>query len=201
MDGVVIDTEDLYYKAEISFFLKHGINIENIEWNKIHGSSEIDFYKYCINDLNMQGSIEQLKNECHYFIKKQFHNNLNFNKGFKTFYNTIPKNINCGLVTSTSRILFNIIDVNLNLSNLFDIIVCGDDTKRNKPKPDPYLFAMKSLSIDPSKTIIIEDSIIGLRAAKSSGAFAIGLIGTFAEADLDADLIVNDFDEININYL
>lgn len=46
---------------------------------------------------------------------------------------------------------------------------------RHKPEPDGYLEAMKAFEVTPNNTIILEDSNSGIKSAKASGAFTIGL--------------------------
>ena len=42
-----------------------------------------------------------------------------------------------------------------------------------KPAPDGYLYAMRTLGATPESTVILEDSNLGITAAKASGAFTI----------------------------
>ncbi|WP_375606394.1 MULTISPECIES: HAD family hydrolase [unclassified Bartonella] len=50
-------------------------------------------------------------------------------------------------------------------------------TKKTKPAPDIFLFAAKQLQVEPQNTIVIEDSIHGVHAAKAAGMRAIGFTG------------------------
>lgn len=50
------------------------------------------------------------------------------------------------------------------------IVVSNEDVIKGKPQPDPYIFAMKRLSVCPVETLIIEDSDVGYRSAIESGA-------------------------------
>jgi HAD superfamily hydrolase (TIGR01509 family) len=51
-----------------------------------------------------------------------------------------------------------------------DVCILGDDVSEKKPSPMIYNEARKSLGInDPKKCVVIEDSAVGLRAAKSAG--------------------------------
>lgn len=50
-----------------------------------------------------------------------------------------------------------------------DCIVTNEDADP-KPSPDGYLRAMKNLAVEPSETVIFEDSPVGLVAARASGA-------------------------------
>lgn len=48
-------------------------------------------------------------------------------------------------------------------------IFAGDVVKKKKPSPDIYLLAKDTMGLDPAKTLVVEDSEIGLAAAKAAG--------------------------------
>lgn len=56
-----------------------------------------------------------------------------------------------------------------NLSEYFDVIVCGDMIKNSKPAPDIYLKASELLGFMPSECLALEDSPNGIRSAFSAG--------------------------------
>ncbi|XP_020107164.1 haloacid dehalogenase-like hydrolase domain-containing protein At3g48420 [Ananas comosus] len=49
------------------------------------------------------------------------------------------------------------------------LIFAGDVVPRKKPDPAIYLLAANTLGVDPSSCVVVEDSTIGLAAAKSAG--------------------------------
>ncbi len=57
----------------------------------------------------------------------------------------------------------------------FDFVLAGDEATRPKPHPDPYLQACAALGVDPRRTVAIEDSPNGLRAAVAAGTVALGV--------------------------
>mmetsp|Transcript_14117 Transcript_14117/g.23471 ORF Transcript_14117/g.23471 Transcript_14117/m.23471 type:complete len:312 (+) Transcript_14117:16-951(+) len=74
---------------------------------------------------------------------------------------------------------------------------CGDAVQRKKPAPDVYLLAAEKLDVPPSQSVVIEDSGIGLRAAKAAGMACLVTISTYtAEEDFSgADRIVSSLGE------
>ncbi|KAJ0787911.1 putative riboflavin kinase [Helianthus annuus] len=50
----------------------------------------------------------------------------------------------------------------------FAAVVAGDEVKAGKPSPEIFLEAAKRLSVDPSKCLVIEDSLPGVAAAKAA---------------------------------
>lgn len=57
----------------------------------------------------------------------------------------------------------------------FDVIVTGDVVERGKPFPDAYLRAAELLEVDVHDCIAVEDSLIGLAAARAAGAHVLGI--------------------------
>uniref|UniRef100_A0A7S2V8N0 Uncharacterized protein n=1 Tax=Fibrocapsa japonica TaxID=94617 RepID=A0A7S2V8N0_9STRA len=77
---------------------------------------------------------------------------------------------------------------------------CGDMVKKKKPAPDVYLMAKDSMGLDASKTIIIEDSGIGLQAAKASGMKCLVTKSSYTENEdfSKADCVVSSLDDGNV---
>ncbi len=57
-------------------------------------------------------------------------------------------------------------------------IFSAEMVDRPKPAPDVFLHAARTLGVDPDKTIVIEDSNTGVRAATAAGIRVIGFAGT-----------------------
>lgn len=70
-------------------------------------------------------------------------------------------------------------------------IYAGDVVPRKKPDPAIYLLAASTLGVDPSRCVVVEDSAIGLAAAKAAGMKCIiTKSGYTAEEDfLNADAV------------
>ena len=98
------------------------------------------------------------------------------------------------------------IATSLELSGLSDLfrefpVASAEDVARGKPEPDVYLRAFELLEAGPGcKKVIVEDSILGLRAARAAGAFAIGVTNTFPREALlpEADLVVESLRDIDL---
>ena len=58
---------------------------------------------------------------------------------------------------------------------IFSAVEVG--TKRPKPAPDVYLYAMDQFLSAPRDSLVVEDSIFGVAAAKAAGARVIGFTG------------------------
>jgi HAD superfamily hydrolase (TIGR01509 family) len=57
----------------------------------------------------------------------------------------------------------------------FDVTVAGDDLERTKPHPDPYLHAAAVIGVDPRHCVVLEDSHTGSTAGRASGALVVAV--------------------------
>ncbi len=59
----------------------------------------------------------------------------------------------------------------------FELKFSCDDYGKCKPSPDPYLQLMDRMGLQPGACMIIEDSEVGLQAARDSGARVLAVMG------------------------
>lgn len=76
------------------------------------------------------------------------------------------------LVTNTERPLVRIAFGAL-VDELFDVSVCGDEVRRPKPDPEPYLTAADLLGVATAETVAIEDSATGAASAEAAGCVVL----------------------------
>jgi beta-phosphoglucomutase-like phosphatase (HAD superfamily) len=85
------------------------------------------------------------------------------------------------------------------LGEYFRGFVSGEDVRKSKPAPDIFLKTASLAGLDPSRCLVIEDSVNGIRAARAAGMKVIAL----RHPDIDspplceASLVVDSLMEIN----
>jgi HAD superfamily hydrolase (TIGR01549 family) len=67
----------------------------------------------------------------------------------------------------------------LELEALFKVAVCGGETARRKPHPEPLLVALERIRAAPAECAYVGDSPEDVAMAQAAGAFAIGIPGGF----------------------
>lgn len=60
--------------------------------------------------------------------------------------------------------------------NIVGHIYTSEDFTRSKPDPECFMLAMRELGGTPDDTVVFEDSVNGLKAARASGAVVVGLL-------------------------
>ena len=131
------------------------------------------------------------------YVKDEFAKGLAFMPGFHNLFNWVKMRYKTGLVTASPRHNIDWLCGLIGLDNIFEHIISGDETPKNKPHPEPYLAMMNKLKVLPIQSIIIEDSINGLRSGLAAGAHVIAITGSVPVDKLSiAHRIVSHLDEI-----
>jgi beta-phosphoglucomutase len=63
------------------------------------------------------------------------------------------------------------------LADSFDLIVAKEDVTRRKPDPEAYLLALKKLRLSPRSVVVLEDSPLGISAARAAGIDRVVAVG------------------------
>jgi beta-phosphoglucomutase family hydrolase len=92
------------------------------------------------------------------------------------------------------------------LESLFDATVDGNDRAalnlRGKPAPDTFVEAARRLGVTPARSVVVEDAIAGVAAARGGGFGLVIGVDRAGQAEAlgshGADLVVSDLDEIDV---
>lgn len=86
----------------------------------------------------------------------------------------------------------------LGIRDYFDVLLHEKLVSRPKPDPEIYQLAMTKLGVTPAESVIFEDSMTGIRAARAAGARVVGVATTHTTAELAevADFVIQDFTDI-----
>jgi HAD superfamily hydrolase (TIGR01509 family) len=80
------------------------------------------------------------------------------------------------------RVLLHVLS-RLDLVTYFSCAVSADDVDHPKPSPNPYLAACRALWADPGRSVAVEDSQIGVTAARAAGLMIIEVGAVSSEGD------------------
>jgi pyrophosphatase PpaX len=83
--------------------------------------------------------------------------------------------VHLGIVTAKRRATVELAFARVPIGHLFETVVGGDETRRQKPDPEPLLRAMERMGADPARAAYVGDSPFDVRAAKAAGMFAVAV--------------------------
>ena len=87
------------------------------------------------------------------------------------------------------------------LDEIFEIILTKENVENKKPNPEVHYKVMEHFKVEPSECLIIEDSLIGVKAAKNSGVEVATIYDKYSDPNREeinklTDYNFNTFDEI-----
>ena len=115
---------------------------------------------------------------------------------------TLPKLVaswaKMAVVTNKPRRLTLGILGKFSLSDMFDIVIGGDDASARKPDPAPVLLALERLGVAAGDAVMVGDSAADTDAAKAAGVYSILIEGGYAQGEhgITADCTLARFDEL-----
>jgi HAD superfamily hydrolase (TIGR01509 family) len=120
--------------------------------------------------------------------------------GVVRLLNAIKKgNFKLGLVSATTKENIDLVLRELNLAGIFDGIVFGQEVSESKPSPQIYLLAAKKLAVAPNDCLVIEDSPLGVKAAKTAGMKCLAITNTHPRQEFkEADKIVDSLENVDL---
>jgi beta-phosphoglucomutase len=198
MDGVITNTMPYHFDAWFKVFREVGVKVDCYDVYKREGEAGI----HTIKDLFRERKIEITDKIARRLLLKK--ENLfkkivrvKFVKGSRSFLKKLKKNhVVMGLVTGTSRHEMERI-LPLSLQEMFEATVTGDEVKRGKPHPQPFLKALKIMGLQPNDVVVIENAPFGITAAKRAGLFCIALETSLPKKYLtNADKVVKSFKDL-----
>jgi len=120
--------------------------------------------------------------------------------GIVKLMNALKKgNFKQALVSSAPQQNIDLVLRELNLAEIFDCVVFGQEVSESKPSPQIYLAAARKLNAAAGDCVVIEDSPLGVKAAKTAGMRCLAVTNTHPPQELRrADRIVESLDSIDL---
>lgn len=188
MDGVLIDSEPFWKKAEFEVFKNYfNILLTDKDLEESMGLKTTEVVALHINKYKLKSiDISKIGFEIEKKVVDQI---VQFGKPKEGIYELIDwiklKKWRRVLVTSSSHFIINSILEFLNLNDFFEAKFSAYDELKGKPDPAVYLSALKFINDSKEHVIVIEDSKNGVRAAKSAGLNVFALPDQNHEQNLD----------------
>lgn len=177
MDGVLVDTEWLYYQRLIRMMTSLECNRNDESLKSIIGMSGTQFFPFIATYANME--IDEMTSYYHDYEKKHpvtYDYDKIFRKdSVKIMEYAKEQQLGLAIASSSRREMIEQVITNCEIDRFFDAIMSGEDFVESKPNPEIYLEAAKSLNLLPKDCIAIEDSAIGIEAGKKAGMTVIAL--------------------------
>lgn len=194
MDGLMFNTEHLFFRIADEFMMDHGKRFTEEMMAGMIGRRAAEAGKvfHTMGGMTNRPIPEIMKE-----IKTRFYARMltdsDVMPGLLDLLDILnKKGIPKSVATSSSKYHAETLIGHHGLMHQFQFVITSEDVLQGKPDPEIYLKSAHKLDLLPSKILVLEDSVAGLHAAKSAGAFAVGVPHQFSPGKnmSHADLIV-----------
>lgn len=175
-DGLLLDTETAWTRAESTLFERHGSTFTMDHKRDLIGSSHTVAAAKLEAWLEQPGNGEALINELHDLVMEEARHDVEPRPGAVDLVDGLrAAGIPIAVASNSPRAFLDQVLATAGVADRFEHTVAGDEVERPKPWPDIYLEACRRLHADPERSVALEDSPTGAQAAQTAGLHVIGV--------------------------
>lgn len=185
MDGLIVDTEPIHFKAFQSYMRRFGVDLPESCMPDLLGYTEEQNLRDLRAQYELETPLEQMVAErgARYLELVQTEPLTVFPGFWKLSGEARSRGMKVGVVSSASKQQVDIVLGRLFEGHAekgapdayFDAVITGADISRNKPAPDIYLHAAARLGVPTALCLAFEDTPPGVQAAASAGCCTIAV--------------------------
>jgi HAD superfamily hydrolase (TIGR01509 family) len=176
MDGTLVDTEPYWIEAEFEVVASHG----NGAWSQAHAHALVgmdlrDAARYMAQHGDVRLGIDEIVHRLLDGVIDRVRQRVPWRPGARALLEELQaEGIPSALVTMSWRRFTEAVLAHLP-EGAFREVVAGDDVRRGKPHPEPYLMGAARLGVRPEQCIAVEDSPTGARSAQDAGCVVLAV--------------------------
>lgn len=168
-DGLLVDTERLYFRATADVLAEVGIALDEEAFHRHFLVESAGAWHLASARGASPETVAHLRSVRNARYADLLQRNDLVVDGAKETLSRLVGRFVMGLVTSSRREHLELIHRSTGLLRLFDFVLAREDYGRSKPDPEPYRLAVARSRALPQDCLVVEDSERGLRAATAAG--------------------------------
>jgi HAD superfamily hydrolase (TIGR01509 family) len=175
-DGLLLDTEDAWTRAETELFRRRGMDFTFAHKRDLIGSSHSLAAGKIEVMLGRPGEGEALMDELQELVMAEAAKGVEPRPGAVELVDALlAAGMPIAVASNSQRAFLDLVLQGSGMASRFAVTVAGDEVPNPKPAPDIYLEACRRLGADPAASVGLEDSPTGATAAKAAGLTVVGV--------------------------
>ncbi|HEX6700048.1 MAG TPA: HAD family phosphatase [Gaiellaceae bacterium] len=187
-DGLLVDTETLWTRAETELFRRHGRTFTLDDKKALLGTGWLAGGRVLERLLDRPGDAEELAQTLLALVTEEVGRGVHALPGALEIVERLRGRTPLGIASNSPRGFVDVVLARSGFTDTFEAYVTGDELKNPKPAPDAYVEACARLGVEPSTAVALEDSPTGVASARAAGLYVIG-IPSLPDLELEADLV------------
>jgi len=186
LDGVLLDSEQLWNEAKEALVRAAGGRWRDDAPQAMMGMSSLEWSAYLRDVLGVARDVAEINREVVARMEELYRTKLPLLPGAVEAVRALQGHWPLGLASSSNREIIDLALECAKIADAFSVTVSSEEVARGKPAPDVYLEACRRLGVRPSRSVALEDSSNGLRAAARAGMAVIAVPNPHYPPDDDA---------------
>ncbi len=176
-DGLLLDTESVWTRAEQDLFGRRGIEFTAEHKRELVGTSAEIAGGVLERRLSEPGRAAELIEELNALVVAELEHGVEAMVGAQELLHTLKqRGTPIGLVSNSPLVFVRRSLEIAGFHDRFDVVLSAHEVAAPKPAPDPYLEACRRLGVEPGPGVVaLEDSPTGVAAARAAGLTVIGV--------------------------
>jgi HAD superfamily hydrolase (TIGR01509 family) len=175
MDGLMIDSERLYFAAEREMAASFGKEIRDEQLWPLMGRKPIESLRLLREILKIDTSPEELFAWRNRLMRDKMSHDLGAMPGLFEILHSFHGRLKLAVGTGAQQEFLDIALDTLRIRGYFDVLQTADGLERGKPDPEIYLLACRRLDLPPGECVVLEDARNGVLAGKAAGCPVIAV--------------------------
>jgi HAD superfamily hydrolase (TIGR01509 family) len=198
MDGVLVNSEPLWFQAESEIMARLGGDWAEGDQHVLVGGSMAVTVRYLLDKGTGSADPADIERWLVESMTRMLSSQpLPVMPGARELVAQVAQaGLPYALVTSSEREIMDAVLARFGAG--FPVTVCAGDVARCKPDPEGYLLATAKLAVDPRRCVVIEDSPNGVAAAEAAGCLAVAVPGVVPIPAAPGRLVVPSLRELSL---
>ena len=193
LDGTIVDSEENYFQSDVRILARRGATLTREHKARYIGCGNRDIMERFIAEFGLPDAPEGLLEEKNAeYLALARENTVVFPEMRVLIEGLSSRGIPMAVASGSSPVVISEILRITRLQPYFIATVSSEDVPNGKPEPDVFLEAARRIGASPEETLVVEDAVYGVMAAKRAG-MRCAVVPTFPGPPLDPALLEADY--------
>ncbi len=174
LDGVLIDSEGLYYRAYSQVLARYGVTVRRDEY-ETHWIAKGPGPEDIVAKHGLPVSPDELRRLRSPIFLRLLETVATLMPDVHTTLRRLAPDFRMSVATNSNRAHLDLVLRRFDLEQYFPVTVARQDYRLAKPNPDAFLAAATKLGLAPDRCVAVEDTQRGVTAATSAGMACIAV--------------------------
>lgn len=196
MDGTLVDSSEFIYQAYEHTLSFYKLEVVKRKLLAPHIGRDLSAI---YQDIAPKGNIEKLIETHSNFQEDHFHLVRSFPNILEVVNELRKRGFRIGIVTSRFKNTPKTLKAAGLKTDLFDVIIAGDNVVNPKPHPEGVFLALDRLKIKPSEAFLIGDAFVDIQMGKNAKVKTVGVTYGFGGKGIFEsypDYVIDDIEQL-----